>query len=115
MGLNERIQLAEWQGWKQHFNGWWSTPRVKGCATHGLDNPPDPFVNANDAYALIKHLNGLDYTTVITHHTNKTASAVLLHPNNDRIEWMGSNWMHGVCDLALRVWKETRLTELIDW
>ncbi len=65
----------------------------------------DPFTDANDCNAIIKHLNGLDYTPVITHHRNKTASIVLLHIDRECLEWMGDNWMHGVCELAATVLK----------
>ncbi len=52
----EREILAKAMGWKQHPDGWWSSPRIEGCASHGIDADkiPDPYTDANDDVAVLK-------------------------------------------------------------
>ena len=64
---------------------------------------PDPFTDANDCNALIKHLKVEDYSIEIN-MDKKAGDTVRLTWSHGRNKfWRGDNWMHGVCELALKV------------
>ena len=102
----KRIKLAKAIGWKQeeHFGATrWIRPENKG--TDGfLDLSFDPYTNANDCNALIKHLNGLGYDVqILRNHREADVVRTIRTKDWDCEEWEGDNWMHGVCELALKV------------
>ena len=67
----------------------------------------DPKNDANDCHALIKHLNDEGYSFDITISIESIGSfATIYHIAAGKLgEWQGDNWMHGVCELALKVLK----------
>jgi len=102
----DRIRLAEAMGWKQHPDGWWSTPRKNGVQTHGLDDSPDPFTDANDTETLIRWLNERGYQLLVNHHWSGRNGASLYNTSNGGNfceHWRGDDWKQGVCELALKV------------
>lgn len=65
---------------------------------------PDPLHDANHCNALITHLNELGYVVRIDIHA--TESMVMLGHINKSLQhkWVTvDNWMHGVCELALKI------------
>ena len=70
---------------------------------------PDPFTDANDCNALIKHLNGLDCEVTVSWGPNNRVGPeyrvdVFLDDKHcHRHSYHGPDWMKGVCDLALKV------------
>ena len=63
---------------------------------------PDPKNDANDCNALIKHLNELGATVKVEHTRSGMKDYVRVYYNHMKgIEC--DNWMHGVCELALKV------------
>ena len=126
----KRTKLAEAVGWKprppsetQYEVYTWSSPYWKNgkrivensdcgesfCFEWQL---PDPFTDANACNALIKHLNGLGYGIDIylrpwmtDHVAAVTVNGPCDHHDKswDDLRWQGDNWMHGVCELALKV------------
>ncbi len=116
--MNDRIKLAEAMGWyritdpdefvKQwkipatHFSdGAWVSPDHRNLTA---ELPFDPENDANDCNALIKHLNGLEWHVEIIHYASDHAEvSIEQHPDGLPVDWEGDNWMHGVCELALKV------------
>ena len=111
----KQIKLAEAVGWKwQETNdhpfgdswrgGRWISPSgdiqsgIVGCEV-----PPhfNPFTDANDCNALIKHLNGLNISVQVVHGIF-TDSVRFWKESEQFSNWKGDNWMHGVCELALK-------------
>jgi len=63
----------------------------------------NPYEDANDCNALIKHLNGLGISVEL-HLDNNGYVVVFGYKNPDPFfNYEGDNWMHGVCELALKV------------
>lgn len=68
----------------------------------------NPLENANDCNALIKHLTGLGYLVTIEH-----GERIHVCVRNDNIvyDWRQKSdrydWMHGVCEIALKVLNES--------
>ena len=107
--LAYRIRLAEARGWTNcyqitHQGGKRCTRGYRPDRKKG-EQPsevPDPFTDANDCNALIKHLNGLGYVVKVEHYLNGAAD-VGFQSHEKETWWSGDNWMHGVCELALKV------------
>lgn len=107
--MTECIKLAKAIGWKyiDHCGTKrWITPDNLGFTGY-LNGPQfDPFTDANDCYALIKHLNGLGWEVTV-HHSTKRIQVQLwkfsegIAPYD--LTWEGDNWKHGVCKLTLKV------------
>ena len=70
----------------------------------------DPFTDANDCETLIKHLNGLGHPVKLDFRLDKHVVRIIYF--GQALLWTGDNWMHGVCELALKVigddWQRTR-------
>ena len=64
---------------------------------------PDPFTDANDCNALIKHLRSMDYEPKIDFRVGYVV--ITMHDTPRILEWQGDNWMNGVCELALKALK----------
>lgn len=100
----KQIKLAEAMGWEL-VNYPNAGPMWRQCDCHWIryKAPPDPFTDANACNALIKHLNGMGIVVNIEHHTNGVADVAFR--SSDNSEWWDEcdNWMHGVCELALKV------------
>ena len=62
----------------------------------------NPFKDANDCNALIKHLNELGWQVQIRHRSDKTQTVAVSKGIGYEM-YEGDNWMHGVCELALKV------------
>ncbi len=117
--MNDRIKLAEVMGWIHQPNDPDGTPIWTGPDTeHGdygeyfeANELPDPENDANACNELIKHLNGLGFWVIINIHKNESARVMLgkgmaeLH----KFDWIGDNWMQGICKLALKVLENERL------
>lgn len=105
--MSDRIRLAEWQGWKrcdpdsEYFfppNG----ARPSGPETYHILGLPQPDKYERDCHELIKHLNGLGWIVRIS--IGPDAADVWIETlANECHDWSGDNWMHGVCELALKV------------
>lgn len=96
--IEARIKLAKAMGYV-----------VKGGDIFALS---DPFTDANDCDALIKHLNGLGWDINIwfsgnadSHRSNVSCRvrARFRDGSKDRYDIPCDNWMRGVCELALKV------------
>lgn len=115
--MNDRIKLAEAMGWKliELADGtkYWQAPneKIEGA---GQKNPPDPFTDANDCEALIRHLNGQKYDVEIWHSGNgpehggrcNVSCRVKVSPTVGPYMREGlacDDWKQGVCELALKV------------
>ena len=64
---------------------------------------PDPENGANDCHALIKYLNGLGYEPKCEWRKSRNGAFVEIRRGEYYDAWQGKNWMHGVCELALKV------------
>lgn len=104
-----RIKLAEAMGWRfdagEYIAGdWddeyrWTDPQGRKC-THG----PDPFTDANDCDALRQWLNDAGWWIIINIHKNRSCHLILgMGISDPQLDWNGNDWMHGVCELALKV------------
>ncbi len=59
--MNDRIKLAEAMGWSTVMEGeLWSPPDFTDMSLR--DNPPDPFTDANDDYAVLEWARKEGYT-----------------------------------------------------
>ena len=109
----KRIKLAEFIGWKWHppnygmdDMGRWE---FKGIFLRDWSTkeevPFDPKNDATDCNTVIKHLNGLlGWHVQIIHYAPDHAEvSIEQHPDGLPVDWEGDNWMHGVCELALKV------------
>lgn len=113
--MNDRIKLAEAQGWKrdEKWNAWILQVNAKQREiVRDANLLPDPFTDANACNVLIKHLNSLGYSFRIEYWSDLIGSkdnfyAVEIEASNPSgngyFQWRGDNWMHGVCELALKV------------
>lgn len=75
---------------------------------HPAQNPgridlPDPYTNAKDCEALIKHLNGKGYDVILGINSNNRHDVDLHKETKWLCHWQGDDWKQGVCDLALKV------------
>ena len=108
--MNEQekcIKLALVMGWTHvpavgpyAFIRW----KVKDGEDIGLMNniqPFDPFTDANDCNALIRFLQSKEYEPTIAFRIGY--DVVTMHDRPKILSWQGDNWMHGVCELALKV------------
>ncbi len=108
--MDDRIrQLAEFMGWEE-INYPNDGPMWRHCDCHWIryKAPPDPFTDANDCNALIKHLNEQGAWRVninIESHGDYVKIWRYKSPDTQEIYWEGDNWMHGVAALALKVLK----------
>lgn len=71
---------------------------------------PDPFTDANDCDALIRHLNGLGQWVIINHHNTKRGGSNIKMGkgiSDPAYDWDGDDWKTGVCELALKVLETT--------
>ena len=110
MDINDRIKLAEAVDLlPDHFQGWGeyrdALEKYDG-EIHRilLALIPDPKNDTNDCNAVIKHLNGLGWHVQIIHYTHDHAEVSIdQHPDGLHINWEGTDWMHGVATLALKV------------
>ena len=107
--MTDRIELAKAMGWKRvtlkTFGGDDSNVWESPTGTQSEGSLPDPENDANDCHALIKHLNGLGFYIYVRHnvpreYNNRVTIGSLSTSHKD---WQGDNWMHGVCELALKV------------
>ena len=90
--MNEaRIKLAEAMGWEFPHGP------TKHC--------PDPFTDANDCEALIKHLNGLGWNIeVVFGRRGKYYVTFQQFPVAGKgLNRECDDWKQGVCELALKV------------
>jgi len=102
----DRIKLAEAMGWKPLGGEWdkkgdppaWEGPDIIG-AFYDL---PDPFTDANDCEALIRWLNEQGYQVQVIFGFGVSDQVWIGH-NKIQIGEVISDWMHGVCELALKV------------
>ncbi len=64
---------------------------------------PDPFTDANDCNALIKHLT--EQGGAVSIQVRKEWTQVYISPPNqtDWLQWQGDDWMQGACELALKI------------
>lgn len=102
-----RIKLAllvgwtrdeQWKGWVLHI-----TEKQRDIV-RDPDLLPDPFTDANDCDALIKHLNGQGYDVQCIHGHREPAVVRTIRTSDwDCEEWSGDDWKQGVCELALKV------------
>ena len=104
--MNKRIRLAGARGWTKHEAltdpQVWNHPDPEKDGWYYDWQLPDPFTDANDCNALIKHLNGLGWIVRIS--IGPDAADVWIETlANECHDWSGDNWMHGVCELALKV------------
>ena len=99
------IKLAEFVGWKLLDISNSSYPMLQWQRPDGqLVATFDPFTDATDCSTVIKHLNGLGWHVEITHYAPDHAEvSIEQHPDGLPVDWEGDNWMHGVCELALKV------------
>lgn len=103
--MNDRIKLAEAMGWKlRNIAKDDRFPMLKWIRSDGqVVTTFDPFTDANDCNALIKHLNGLGYDIVIGINASGRHDVDLHYDATWVSHKQGDNWMHGVCELALKV------------
>lgn len=107
MSNQDRIRLAELQGWVRREN----FPDKQ--AVFSVDQLPNPFEDANDCGMLIQSMNDAGW---FFHRQDEggRSGADLIRPVQTLIrfhrhrpyknfEWRGKDWKHGVCDLALKV------------
>lgn len=105
-----RIKLAEAMGWAKcpmrinlGRSEYWQRPneQLKGAYQSDI---PDPFTDANDCNALIKHLNEEGWNLEVVFGRNGKHYVILQQfPTAGKsLKWQGDNWMHGVCELALK-------------
>lgn len=108
----ERIRLAERMGWL-NIKGWTESPM---SGKHPYDRwyrrgedkqydylPFNPFTDANDCEALIRHLNEAGYFLYVGWKSD-AALAQLLRSDGEFVgEYAGNDWKQGVCELALKV------------
>ena len=106
----KRIKLAKAIGWTNHavdsVHTWMPPKYSEYHKTFARSEIylPDPFTDANDCHVLIKHLNGLGWNVQITHGRRGMAHVIFQQPTaGESYSWDGDNWMHGVCELALKV------------
>ncbi len=115
----DRIKLAEAMMWDNIIDGndgqpWGIDPKAPPFdgsiqyMPHG--HLPDPETDANDCNALIKHLNGLGHKVMVELFPKCTLGKppsvqvrLTLAGRGGSEYWSGENWMHGVCELALKV------------
>ena len=106
--MNDRIRLAEAMGWKPLAGEWdlksdpkaWEGPDIIG----NYDDLPDPFTDANDCDALIKHLESKGIEVSVEFGIAEDYVVIRRMPADpDLIIWRGDNWKQGVCELALKV------------
>ena len=116
--MNDRIKLAEAMGWipaahpQDRKYQCWIDPNHNGRKVSD-QQLPDPFTDANDCHALIKHLNGQHISVSVTQWASYgTLPSVNVagkcgvrfdHNIGTHQEWTGDNYMQGVCELALEV------------
>ena len=106
----DRIKLAEAMGWQrdEKWDAWILQVNDKQRdICRDPDRLPDPFTDANDCNALIKHLNGLGCEVHIMWPGQKRTDLkphvkIFRYPDKT-INWRGDNYMQGVCELALKV------------
>lgn len=106
--MDDEVTLALAMGWRENV-----PPEAAGWWTRGKQHrvgPPDPFTNANDCNALIKHLNGLGFEVHLmfpsVERKDLKHEVRIYNSPKGRQLWRGDNWMHGVCELALNVLDE---------
>ena len=106
------IKLAEAMGWTCFHDDRgdvWMPPGMTGNDNSEnavtANQLPDPFTDERHCHALIKHLNGEGYSFDITISIESIGSFIVLrHIAAGTVShWQGDNWMHGVCELALKV------------
>ena len=66
-------------------------------------NLPDPFTDANACNALITHIIEKIDGVVEVSHKKGDCFVSMYGAHQKEITWTGSDWRHGVCELALKV------------
>lgn len=109
--MNDRIKLAEAMGWTlskeaptgwigEYPEEWWKSP--SGNWNSSL--PFDPYTDANDCHALITHLNESGWIVNVDWSSEHSVKVWRFrNPDTKEFTWQGDNWMHGICELALKV------------
>jgi len=105
-----RILLAEWQGWKNIYGktrrrATWLPPGKSEDEDFWCQKfVPNPHLDANDCNTLITFLKSNGWTTNVN-HSCEDAVKVWRFKNPDTKEyiWQGDNWLHGVCELAVKI------------
>ncbi len=111
--IEKRIKLAEAMGWKhcqmrENLQRYcWQNPISKLWVEES--ELPDPFTDANDCNALIKHLNGLGIAIELNLDENGYVVVQGYKAPDPFFSYEGDNWMQGVCELALKVIENDRL------
>jgi len=113
--MNEaRIKLAEAMGWRHST---YDSPSFvnadvmvqKPCwysPDHGVPQIkiPDPFTDANDCEALIKHLESKGIEVTVEFDITEDYVVIRRIPADPNLLiWKGDDWKQGVCELALKV------------
>ena len=107
----KRTKLVEAMGWTNHVVDsvhTWMPPKYSEYHKTFARSEiylPDPFTDERHCHALIKHLNKMGYDIVIGINASGRHDVDL----HEGLKWLshkqGDNWMHGVCELALKVIK----------
>ena len=112
--MNDRIKLAEAMGWGigcDTCDGQEIGVPPGDTRPYGQGNltvMPDPFTDANDCHALIKHLNGLGYYINIDFNHDGTVDMIIGKGDRYRDYELVAieDYMQGVCELALKVLRD---------
>ena len=98
--MNDRIKLAEVMGYTKTKHNRWKSP----CGKRVDSYPPNPFTDANDCEALIKHLESKGIEVTVEFGVVEDYVVIRRMPADpDLIVWRGDDWKQGVCKLALKV------------
>ena len=114
--MSNHFKLAEAMGWRQIHDspGNWYPPELPPLANAFGHKLPDPENDANDCNALMMafgerneqwsfYIHICSYGSHVVEMWMRHPSDADYHDERERHGWEGDNWMHGVCELALKV------------